>query len=143
MVQSVPIGLISVMPQACTTSTPKSSSKARRMASGTAEPPMMTRLRVEGFSLFSRRNCVSMSHTVGTAADSVTCSLSSNSYTDCPSSLAPGMTILQPAIGQMNVSAQALAWNIGTMGSTTSRARRPNASPPFAAKACSMLERCE
>ena len=38
----MPIGLISVMPQAWITSTPKSSSNARSTLSGIAEPPMAT-----------------------------------------------------------------------------------------------------
>jgi hypothetical protein len=45
----------------------------------------------------------------------------SNSKTEAPSSLAPGMTKAAPAIGVANIIAQQLAWNMGTTGITTSR----------------------
>jgi hypothetical protein len=45
-VDTVPSGLISVIPQACSTSTPKSSWNARIIAGGQAEPPITTRFRV-------------------------------------------------------------------------------------------------
>ena len=39
---------------------------------------------------------------------------------------------------------QALTWNIGTTGSTTSRSpRSPGRRQPMAAKACSAIARCE
>ena len=69
------------------------------MARGHAEPPIAT-LRIEVSVLPSRsRYWSSIIQTVGTAAENVTRSPSSSSYTEAPSSLAPGITILQPIIG--------------------------------------------
>jgi hypothetical protein len=67
-VHSVPSGLISVMPQACSTSTPYCSRKASIMAGGQAEPPMTVRLSVEKRSLFGPMWPSSICQTVGTPA---------------------------------------------------------------------------
>ena len=48
----VPSGLISVMPQPWTTSTPCSFQKRSIMASGTAEPPIRVRLTDDILNLF-------------------------------------------------------------------------------------------
>ena len=54
-VPTVPIGLVSVMPQPCSTSTPCFCSKSRIMLSGTAEPPTSVRFSVFSFTpLWSR-----------------------------------------------------------------------------------------
>ena len=52
-VVAVPSGLISVMPQACSTSTPYSSWNARIIAGGHADPPITTRFSVEKRSFCS------------------------------------------------------------------------------------------
>ena len=75
----VPTGDISVMPQACMTSTSYFFSKVSIIDGGHAEPPIMTLRKCGSF-----RSCASMCdssicHTVGTAAEIVTCSVSSNS----------------------------------------------------------------
>ena len=75
----VPSGLISVMPQPCATSTPCSFQKRSIMASGTAEPPISVRLTDDILSLFCAQYSSSASHTVGTPALIVTCSLSRSS----------------------------------------------------------------
>jgi hypothetical protein len=79
MLDRVPIGEVSVMPQPCSTSMPNSSRKARIRLSGTAEPPIRTRLTVGICRLFSRRWVSSPCQTVGTAAEKVTPSLSISS----------------------------------------------------------------
>jgi len=53
------------------------------------------------------------------------------------------MTILAPAIGQAKASPQALAWNIGTIGRTTSSGPIAKAAALVAVIAWSTLERCE
>jgi hypothetical protein len=73
------MGEVSVIPQPCSTSMSNSSWKARIRLSGTAEPPIRTRLTVGIFRLFSRRWVSSPCHTVGTAAEKVTPSLSISS----------------------------------------------------------------
>lgn len=65
--------------------------------------------------------------TVGTAADIVTSSFSSSSYTLAPSSFAPGKTIFAPTMGHEYARPQLLAWNIGTTISTESSQDVPNA----------------
>ena len=113
------------------------------MASGTAEPPITTRLSVESLAPVSRRWVSRPSQTVGTAAEKVTPSVSSSSCTEGPSSFWPGITSLQPAAAQENVRPQALAWNIGTTGSTVSRADSPITSTPRVTRVCRKFERCE
>jgi hypothetical protein len=95
------------------------------MVCGNAEPPIATRLSVV-ISLFcDSRYCSSINHTVGTAAVNVTFSVSSSSWMLAPSICAPGITSLEPVSGAANAIAQALAWNIGTTGSTESVALMP------------------
>ena len=113
------------------------------MLSGTAEPPMTTRLRVVSWLLVARRCCSSICQTVGTAAEKVTPSVSSSSCTEAPSSFWPGMTSLAPTAGAEKARPQALAWNIGTTGSTVSVARMPRTSPPIVTRVCRKFERCE
>ena len=125
MVQKEPTGLISVMPQAWATVTPYLRSKASVMARGQAEPPMMTRFRVESLPPVDSRCCRRASHTVGTAAVTVMLSLSRRAWTEGPSSRGPGMTRAAPAIGAENAKDQPLAWKSGTTGIATSRAEKP------------------
>ena len=113
------------------------------MASGTAEPPITTRFRVLSLPPVARRCCRRPSHTVGTAAEKVTPSVSSSSCTDGPSSFWPGITSLAPAAAQENVRPQALAWNIGTTGRTVSRAEMPMTSTPSVTMVWRKFERCE
>ena len=67
--------------------------------------------------------------TVGTPAANVTCS---DSISDCSVSgspiFGPGNTSFAPTIAQPYGSAQALTWNIGTTGRTTSAPASPIAS---------------
>jgi hypothetical protein len=75
----VPTGLISVIPQPCSTLRPKSSDSVRTIAGGTAEPPIVAYLSVENL----RRCCfmwaIRLSHTVGTPAELSTRSVSKRS----------------------------------------------------------------
>ena len=94
------------------------------MAGGQAEPPITVRLSLEkrkpaGFMWPS-----SICQTVGTPAAKVTPSASISSYTDLPSSAGPGKTSLQPVSAAEYGMPQALTWNMGTTGSTESRADR-------------------
>src|ERR1700760_3658521 len=138
----VPIGLISVMPQAWRTWTPMSTN-ALIIERGMAEPPHTTNLKCGSFRLLAAIWLSSISHTVGTPAVWVTFSVSSSSYTEAPSSLAPGNTSLVPIEGAENAMPQLLAWNSGTTGSMVSLAQAPSESPVFAIRACMTLERCE
>src|SRR5579862_1481115 len=113
------------------------------MARGAAEPPITTCLRYGSLLPVDSRCCSSINQTVGTAALKVTRYLSSNSKIDGPSSLAPGITIAAPIIGEVKASPQQLAWNIGTTGRITSREETPMASAGAAIIECSTLERCE
>ena len=137
------MGEVSVMPQAWRTSTPKLSQNLRIRLSGQADPPMTTRFSVEGFSPVFSRCCSSICQTVGTAAEKVTPSVSRSSKIDSPSIFAPGMTSLAPTAGALKATPQALAWNIGTTGSTTSAAPRPITSACRQMKVWMKLERCE
>src|SRR5882762_1720817 len=139
---SVPIGLISVMPQAWRTLTPMSTN-ALIIERGIADPPQTTLFRCGNFRLLLAMWVSSISHTVGTPAVCVTCSVSSSSYTEAPSSLAPGITSLVPIDGAENAMPQLLAWNKGTTGSIVSAALAPSESPLLAISACKTLERCE
>ena len=53
----------------------------------------------------------------------------------------PGNTILAPVIAAEYGRPQALTWNIGTTGSTVSRALMLRASGSAPANACNMVER--
>src|SRR5215467_12553992 len=117
--------------------------KTLATARGQAEPPITTFLRWGNLLPVPSRCCSSISQTVGTAAVQVTLKRSSNSKTDAPSSLAPGITREAPAIGAANIIAQQLAWNMGTTGITTSRDEYPFMSELLAISPCRTLERCE
>ncbi len=52
---------------------------------------------------------------------------------DAPSSFAPGMTILVPAIGTEKASDQEFAWNIGTTGRIEPAELNASASMPESA----------
>jgi hypothetical protein len=80
---------------------------------------------------------------VGTAAEKVTCSVSSSSRIEAPSIFGPGITSLAPAAGAEKGRPQALAWNIGTTTSTVSRTERPITSVCRVTRVCRKLERCE
>src|SRR5262249_797237 len=127
-VPTVPTGLISVMPQACSTWTPYFSWNSLIIAGGQADPPITVRFMVENLKLFDSVYASSPCHTVGTPADNVTFSVSNNSYSDLPSSAAPGMTSFAPTIAAAYGRPHALTWNIGTTGSSVSRAERFNES---------------
>ena len=75
----MPSGLISVMPQACSTSTPYSISNASIIAGGAAEPPITAYFTVESLSLLACRYCSSANQMVGTPAAKVTLSFSNSS----------------------------------------------------------------
>src|SRR5579871_1948070 len=139
---SVPIGLISVMPQAWRATTPISLN-ALIIERGIAEPPQTTNRRCGSFSLLAAMWLSSISQTVGTPAVWVTFSVSRSSKTEAPSSLGPGITSLVPIDGAENAMPQLLAWNSGTTGSIVSLAQAPSESPVLAISACSTLERCE
>jgi hypothetical protein len=117
-----PSGLVSVMPQACTTCTPWRSWKDCTMAGGQAEPPMMVRRMVLNFSPLASTCASSPCHTVGTPADTVTPSASNSACSDAPSSRGPGNTSLAPTMHAMYGMPQAFTWNMGTTGSTVSLA---------------------
>src|ERR1700681_97904 len=113
------------------------------MVRGQAAPPITTRRRSGSLPPPASRCASNASHTVGTAAVAVTRYLVSNSKIEAPSSLAPGITRLEPIIGAVSAIDQPLAWNIGTTGITTSRQEIPNMSVQAVTIACSTLERCE
>ena len=75
---TVPIGLISVMPQAWRTRTPMSTNDLI-IERGIAEPPHTTLLRWGSFRLPAAMWLSSISHTVGTPAVCVTFSVSRSS----------------------------------------------------------------
>ena len=93
--------------------------------------------------MFKRDGATSPCHTVGTAAEKVTPSVSSSSYSEAPSILAPGITSLQPEAGPTKAIPQALAWNMGTTGRITSEVLPPTTEDCSAMKVCRKLERCE
>jgi hypothetical protein len=80
---------------------------------------------------------------VGTPAASVTFSPSISSAIAFGCRFGPGMTSDAPAITAAWQRPQALAWNIGTTGITTSRSHTPAASVTIAASECRTVERCE
>jgi hypothetical protein len=106
---TVPTGLISVMPQPCSTVTPCPSRNARIMDSGTAAPPMTVRSRLSSVLPLLSRYCRSADQTVGTPAASVTRSSVINRCSVSPSAIfGPGNTSFVPTIGPANGSPQAL-----------------------------------
>ncbi len=55
----------------------------------------------------------------------------------------PGITSFAPIAEQENARPQALAWNIGTTGSTVSTAEIPITSLPMVTSVWMKFERCE
>ncbi|MCY1367927.1 hypothetical protein D9M69_548820 [compost metagenome] len=111
------------------------------MAGEQAEPPMMVRRMVLNFKPLlvtcTSRPC----HTVGTPAETVTPSDSNSSCRLLPSRPGPGNTSLAPTRQAEYGRPQAFTWNIGTTGSTTSRALMLSASGSAEAIVCSTVER--
>ena len=80
---------------------------------------------------------------VGTPAASVTFSDSISSASAAGCIFGPGSASDAPAITAAWQRPQALAWNIGTTGITTSRSLTAAASATSAPIECSTVERCE
>ena len=99
--ETVPIGLISVMPHACVAVIPRRARSSNKDG-GHAEPPMTTVLS-EG-NVSSRRSSSSRtaSHTVGTPSAIDTRASFTSSIKLPGSSRGPGSTRLAPTIGAMN-----------------------------------------
>src|SRR3990170_4342340 len=94
---------------------------------GGAAPPTVI-VRIDDRSQppgFASSACRMPSQIVGTPAATVTCSVSNASRRLTASRCGPGNTCLAPTIVQLKGKHQALAWNIGTTGSTTSAVVRP------------------
>jgi hypothetical protein len=132
---TVPSGLVSVMPHACSTCTSKRSWNARIIAGGQAEPPITVRRIVRKPRPLASTCASRPFHTVGTPAESVTDSSSNNSCSDLPSSQGPGKTSFAPTMQATYGMPHAFTWNIGTTGRIVSRAEQPNASGSAAAHA--------
>ena len=79
---------------------------------------------------------------VGTPAASVTFSASISSAIAGGVICGPGNASALPAITAACARPQALAWNIGTTGITTSRSETATVSTSIAPIECSTLERC-
>ena len=124
------MGDISLIPQAWTMRSPCLFSNPSIMDGGAADPPTIIvcsdfRFHLRGLqSSWSRM----ASQTVGTPAVSVTCSSARRFRTLTGSRCGPGKTCFAPTIVAVNGSPQALTWNIGTTGSTTSDFESPNES---------------
>src|SRR3990167_1507610 len=97
------------------------------MAGGQAEPPITVRLRVENLRLADCMCASIICHTVGTPAAKLTFSDSMSSKMDLPSMAGPGNTSLAPVMAAEYGRPQAFTWNMGTTGSTASRALMFNA----------------
>ena len=80
---------------------------------------------------------------VGTPAVMVTSSFARFSSMLSGSMCAPGMTCFAPTSVEVNGSPQALTWNIGTTGMTTSRSRMFRVSAIAEAMECRQIARCE
>jgi hypothetical protein len=96
-------------------------------ACGTAEPPTYIARMAErsNFPGFASRYCSTPIQMVGTPPVSVTRSVWNRSTRLAGSRCGPGITSLAPTITQEKGMPQALAWNIGTTGRTTSCSRMP------------------
>ena len=114
-------GPVSVMPQPWIMATPTVCWNPSISDAGTAEPPAVMH-RMEDTSRGSFRRCWSSPiHTVGTPARTVTRSVSMSSASDAGSALnCPANTCRAPAIVAAYGMPHALAWNMGTTGSTAS-----------------------
>ncbi len=141
--ESVPTGLISVMPQPWTTCSPCRSPNASIIARGGAAPPTVIirsaeRSHFPGFASRAWRIPIQI---VGTPAVTVTCCSASPSSSVSGSMCGPGKTCLTPVIVDENGKHHAFAWNIGTTGSETSPAWMPRHA--FTVSACRAIARCE
>jgi hypothetical protein len=111
------------------------------MIGGEAEPPIATRFRLVKRWPWASIQSSRPSQTVGTPTVQVTPSASNRACRLAPSRFGPGMTSLAPAIGPEKGTPQALTWNIGTIGESTSLADRPSTSGIELDIAWSTLER--
>src|SRR4051794_274028 len=138
-----PSGLVSVIPQAWMIRSPCFCSQACISDSGTAAPPQMTRSTLdrsgECCSAYFRRSA----QIVGTAALIVTfsASIALASGSACMNLL--GITRLQPVRPAAYGMPQALAWNIGTIGSIRSDDDSAIVSAVHAPNECSTFDLCE
>src|SRR3546814_12266586 len=98
------------------------------MMAGTADPPMITRLREVNSLAWPSIQSKRPSHTVGTPAVDETPSASNNAYRLAPSRRAPGSTSLAPPMGPAKARPHAFTWNMGTMGHHTSLDESPTAA---------------
>ena len=142
--EAVPIGVISVMPQAWMVRMP-CLSKPRIIASLAAEPPTTVRKAGSRFHLPGAASSAWRTpfQIVGTPAASVTRSAAQRSSRLVGSRWGPGRTQCAPAMATACASPQAFAWNMGTTGMTRSRWRMPKGSVMQSAKVCSTMARCE
>ena len=88
-------------------------------------------------------SCAIPCQIVGTAPANVTRSSATICASAAGSIRGPGSTSLLPASAAAYGRPQAFAWNIGTIGSTVSRSRRPSESAWLASSEWSTVERCE
>ena len=120
---------------------PVASRNPSERARGTAEPPHGIARRAET-SLPSNSGKTPI-QIVGTPAATVTFSVSIMSAREGALRSAPGITIVDPVATAACANPQALAWNIGTTGRTTSRSQTPIVSAIIAPNVWSTIERCE
>src|SRR5439155_9638949 len=142
--ESEATGPVSVIPQPWSISTPTTRLNRSISEAGTDDPHAVIRRieeRSRGFcsSQFSRPI-----HTVGTPAVTVTCSPSISSASEPGSALnCPANTSFEPAIAAAYGVPHALAWNIGTTGSTASRSVRPRHDARLIIIECRYCDRWE
>ena len=117
----MPIGVVSVMPQACSMWVPNFLSNSSMRLLGAAEPPIgMQRIDEMSWPSFSHSSLTPI-QTVGTAPTTVTFSRSVISTMSRGCGAGPPKIWVAPTMTPAKGTHQALAWNIGTMWSTTSR----------------------
>ncbi len=122
------------MPQACRIGSPSCSRYASDSALGTAEPPHgIDRKALVSRPCSSGSTCIQI---VGTPAPTVTRSSTMRSASALPERSGPGITSDAPAATAAWASPQALAWNIGTTGITTSASRTASESTVIAPNVC-------
>jgi hypothetical protein len=123
----VPIGVISVMPQAWSIWAPNFLSKSSIRLRGAAEPPIgMQRIEEMSWLSFSQSSFTPI-HTVGTAP-TVTRSRPVISTMSRGRGEGPPKIWVAPTMTPAKGTHQALAWNIGTMWRMTSRSERARES---------------
>ena len=120
----VPIGLVSVIPQAWATLTPAFINRSS-MKRGAAEPPMIAWRKCGSVTPVASICWKVASQTVGTPAEWVTFSRFIRSHSTA-GSLTAENTNLTPAAAPHHGKPQLAAWNIGTTGSMTLRASKSN-----------------